>query len=362
MTGSLSSKPLYIVLEDNGLAEPELSRISLALERIVDPKRLRKGDEYVLTLSTAGAFRSLMVGRGLKRYYVVATGRERRRLVSRIVDIPVRPVKQSAKGTIHGSLWESMISDGISPAIIVTFADIFAWSIDFLTEPRDGDKYALAWTEDRTPDGTVIGRRILAAAYKGKETGLKNAVFFEGGYYDKEGKSLHRFFLRAPLQYRRISSFFSKRRFHPILRIHRPHNGIDYAAPTGTPVSNVADGTVIFAGWKGGYGRYVGIRHRHDYETGYGHLSKIAKNIRPGRRVRQGQVIGYVGKTGLATGPHLDFSIKESGKYVNFLRLKFRSASALNGSRRASFLSSTKELVRDIEQLLEQAGAIVPSR
>jgi len=228
-----------------------------------------------------------------------------------------------ADGSIETSLWEAMQAQGIPGELIVKLTDIFAWQVDFLTEPRKGDTYKLVWERYEGENGLAINGKILGAMYRGKESGINLAFYFEGRCYDQSGRSLEKLFLKAPLNYRRISSYFSLRRFHPILKIFRPHFGIDYAAATGTPVVSIGDGAVIFKGWKGGYGNYVSIRHNSIYTSNYGHLSRYGKGIRNGSRVRQGQVIGYVGMTGLATGPHLDFSVKKNGTPVNFLTLKF---------------------------------------
>ncbi len=347
-SGNFKQTPLYNALKAGGLNDAEVARIISIMEKNLNLRSLQENDYYDLCLSTSGVFHHLTIIHGLKQYSAAVVG-NKRRFISKVSDIPVNAAQQSAGGKISGSLWESMERKGIPPQIIMTFADIFAWNIDFLTETQERDSFAVIWQENRTPLGALVGMKILAAEYDGKGTGHETAVLFENNYYSKEGKSLQNFFLRAPLQYRRISSTFSKRRFHPILRIFRAHNGIDYAAPSGTPVSSVADGVVTFAGWRGGYGKFVEVRHGNNYVTGYGHLSRIAEIAGAGRHVKQGQIIGYVGMTGLATGPHLDFSIKESGKYVNFLKLKFRSAVSLSGSKRQVFLSSSKNLSLRLE-------------
>jgi len=168
-------------------------------------------------------------------------------------------------------------------------------------------------------------------------------------YYDAEGNSLQRVFLKSPLNYRRISSYFSRRRFHPILKIYRPHYGVDYAAPTGTPVVTIGDGRVVYAGWKGGLGRYVEIRHNNVYTSCYGHLSRFAKGIRRGARVRQGQVIGYVGATGLATGPHLDFRVKRFGSYVNPLTVDYPRAEPLPEDKKDEFFARRDSILQGLK-------------
>lgn len=174
------------------------------------------------------------------------------------------------------------------------------------------------------------------------------------GYYDDEGNALKRAFLKAPLSFRRISSGFSKGRFHPVLKRYRPHHGIDYAAPAGTPVSAVGDGTVAFSGYKGDYGKLVMIRHPNGYKTYYGHLSRIGKGISPGVKVGQGEVIGYVGSTGLATGPHLHYEMRVNGAPFNPLRLKVSSGEPIPKGLMAEF-----ETVRN--QMSETLASIMPS-
>ena len=190
--------------------------------------------------------------------------------------------------------------------------------------------------------------------YEGELLSKHEAVLFEDpsgniDYYTKEGKSLRKAFLRAPLNYKYISSYFSNNRFHPILRIWRPHLAIDYAAPSGTPVSTIGDGTVIYKGWNVGYGNYIKIRHPNNYETGYGHLSRFASGLKNGQKVKQGEIIGYVGATGLATGPHLDFSISENGKRVDFLKLKLPAASSINPQYITQFNEVKNKLLSALE-------------
>jgi murein DD-endopeptidase MepM/ murein hydrolase activator NlpD len=234
------------------------------------------------------------------------------------------------------------------------YADVFAWSVDFLTETREGDVYAVIADTQRASDGRLLGRSVAAALYAGRETGVKRAFAYKGEYYNQLGEILKRMFLRAPLNYRRISSYFTLRRYHPILRIFRPHLGIDYAAPTGTPVSAVAAGTVSFAGRKGGFGNFVQVRHSNGYVSSYGHLSRFAYGVHSGARVAQGQVIAYVGMTGIATGPHLDFRIQQNGKFINFLKIKNRSAGDMDKRRLAEF----KKSVAKLEAELDSAAAL----
>ncbi len=259
-------------------------------------------------------------------------------------------------GTIESSLWESMTNAKTKPAIILAYADMFAWQIDFLTDCRHGDKFKLIYeTKTLEKKDTVISSSILAGQYI-TATSSYTAIKFEDskgneGYFDETGKSVKNAFLKAPLQYKRISSYFTKKRFHPILKYYRAHEGIDYAAPIGTPVSAVGDGVVKKSQYSGGYGNLVIIKHTNGYETYYGHLSKYGKGIKKGVRVKQGQVIGYVGSTGLSTGPHLDFRIKKNGTFFDFLKMKMPPAVTLRGVDKENFNVHKESLMLKLNRL-----------
>lgn len=216
---------------------------------------------------------------------------------------------------------------GGNPLLLHELAATLSWDLDFFTDPRKGDTLDLV-VEEIYIDGEFFRfGDIQWVTYRGEKvstTGVRfHALDREGPeYYDLEGRNLRKSFLKSPLNYTRISSTFSQHRFHPILKKYRPHLGVDYAAPSGTPVVSVADGEVSQAEWNGGFGRYIKIRHAGQIYTTYGHLRKFAKGIRRGARVKQNQVIGYVGATGLATGPHLDYRVMRDGRFVDPLRLK----------------------------------------
>lgn len=252
---------------------------------------------------------------------------------------------------IGGSIKDNLISsvgEGREKLILaLQLSDIFAWDIDFTTDLRNGDVFKI-----------VVEGYYLNGEFK-KYGDVLSAVFINNGetyrayrfehdekvdYYDDEGKSLRRAFLKAPLSFRRISSGFSNRRFHPILKIRRPHHGLDYAAPSGTPVSSVGDGTVLFAGYKSQYGKLVIVRHPNNWGTYYGHLSKIAKNITRGRKIQQGQVIGYVGSTGLATGPHLHYELRVHNKPVSPLAVKLPRGKSIPKGLMAGFKKFKNEM------------------
>ncbi|MCD6406685.1 M23 family metallopeptidase [Candidatus Aerophobetes bacterium] len=323
---------LYTCLKRKGISPQKIYLISKSLKSFLNPRNCRPGDRVELQEKENGLMVLKYFPQGLN-YYVVEE-KEPGVFVAEKKEIPRKKVLIGAKGEVESSLYEAMKKEGISNELILNFADIFSWEIDFLTDPRKGDSFQMIWERYISPEGNVLMEgRILAAQYvnQGKKY---TAIFYQDpeghrGYFTPDGKSLRKSFLRSPLHYRRISSYFSYRRFHPILKIYRPHLGIDYAAPTGTPVSSIGDGVVIFAGWNGGFGKQVKIKHPNGYITSYGHLSRIARGVRRGKKVYQGQVIGYVGATGLATGPHLDFRISKNGRYYNFLKMRLPRAASV---------------------------------
>ncbi len=342
-SGTFSSS-LDALLKSEGLDDAERYRVYKELAPKLNLRRLRPEDTYSITFSTWGPMRRMVITKDLREYTLLPSSGT---YSLSVTPVPLTEASRMVYGDIKSSLWESMTSSGVPAAVILDYADIFSWSVDFLTEVRDGDKWALAWDYKTDPSGRVVSQKVRSAYYDGKGSGRKSAAAWGDGYYDSKGDSMRSMFLRAPLHYRRISSYFTGRRFHPVLKIFRAHYGIDYAAPVGTPVSAVADGRVVFAGWKGQNGRLVMLRHGAGYETDYGHLSRFAKGIKSGRRVSQGDVIGYVGASGLATGPHLDFRIKLHGTPLNFLKIKYRSSSGISGKAKETVAAAIAELEKN---------------
>jgi murein DD-endopeptidase MepM/ murein hydrolase activator NlpD len=230
-------------------------------------------------------------------------------------------------GIIKDNLISSIGDGKENEMLALQLSDIFAWDIDFSTDLRNRDTFKIV-VEALYRDGEFkkYGEVISAEFMNNGKTyhAYRFEVNGKADYFDDQGKSLKKAFLKAPLSFRRISSTFSRGRFHPVLKIYRPHHGLDYAAPTGTPVSSVSDGKVVFAGRKGQYGKFIMVRHRNGYKTCYGHLSRIGKGVRKGKSVEQGEVIGYVGSTGLATGPHLHYEIRINDRPVNPLAVKLQ--------------------------------------
>jgi murein DD-endopeptidase MepM/ murein hydrolase activator NlpD len=237
---------------------------------------------------------------------------------------PVDTLRAVVRGVIKGSLWTSMIEQGELPALVVQFAEILSYEVDFLTECNEGDSFELLLDRCYVDSAFYRNGRIHAVHYRG-QTGNFYGFYFRApnghwDYYNEKGQSLRKTVLRSPLTFAKVTSHFGNR-FHPILRTYRRHHGVDYGAPTGTPVSAIADGTVTKARWSGGYGNLVEIRHSGGLVSRYGHLSRYGPGIRSGRSIRQGQTVGYVGSTGLATGPHLHFEVHQGGRPVNPLKV-----------------------------------------
>ena len=238
---------------------------------------------------------------------------------------PIVTQIKTASGVITSSLWNTMKAQALNPVLAMDLSDIYAWSIDFFGIQK-GDKFRVIYEENFVSGKSIGIGRIFAAQFVHANEDFYAFRFTqnnEESYFDDKGKSLKKAFLKSPLKFSRISSQFSNSRFHPVLKIYRPHHGVDYAAPTGTPVMSIGDGTVVAKAYQAaGGGNYLKIKHNSVYTTSYMHLSKYGDGISSGVRVRQGQIIGYVGATGLASGPHLDFRVFLNGTPVNPLTIK----------------------------------------
>lgn len=252
---------------------------------------------------------------------------------------PLRLEQRTAEVTIESSLWNAMVGNNLPVDLALELSEIYAWTIDFFGLQK-GDSIRVFYDEAFVDTiSTGIGRIYAANFYHGKR--WQEAFWFENdelhSYYDGEGNSLKKAFLKAPLNYKRISSHFTYARRHPIYKTVRPHTGVDYAAPMGTPVVSIGDGVVVEKGYKGGGGNTVKIRHNSTYTTAYLHLSKFGKGIAVGSHVQQGQVIGYVGSTGSSTGPHLDFRIWKGGSPIDPLKMVSPPTEPVPAKYRAEF-------------------------
>ena len=275
---------------------------------------------------------------------------------AKTIEKPVEVRRLSASGVIDSSLFLAGKRAGISDSLIMQLVDIFAYDIDFALDIRQGDRFDIIYDE-RYADGKPLKKSgpILAARFTNRNKTYTAFRFTDKngktGYYDAKGRSNRKAFIRTPVKFSRISSFFNPKRKHPILHTIRAHKGVDYAAPIGTPVKTTANGTVRFVGRKGGYGNVVVIKHFGGYSTLYAHLSKFKKGLKRGKRVKQGDVIAYVGKTGRATGPHLHYEFRVNGKHKDPLKVRLPNAPSLAGGDLSAFKAQTQPLLVQLKTL-----------
>lgn len=323
--GSLErGQSLSNALHDQGISSATISLIAREMRPVFNFRRSQPGDQYRLGQDSDGMVLDFRYSTSPEKSYYLAW--EGTRYTVREDRAPLRTQLAKVSGVIETSLYDGIVGLGEQTALASAFADVFAWDIDFSRSVRPGDDFQILYerlfrTDENGSEVYVKPGRILAARYRGR-VGEHAVVFYEGpdgnaGYYRTDGTPIQRAFLVAPLEFRRISSSFSSGRLHPILGVVRPHRGIDYAAPFGTPVWSVASGTVIYRGWAGASGNLVKVKHRSGYVSYYAHLSRFNSGLKVGDSVSQKQVLGYVGQTGLATGPHVCFRIQKNGRYVN---------------------------------------------
>lgn len=263
------------------------------------------------------------------------------------------PVPRISEAEISSSLWEAMKDYNLNPVLALDLSDVFAWAIDFFGLHK-GDKFKAVYDELYVGDKSIGIGNIHAAWFEHR--GHKYYAFrymqdSTWNYWDEQGNSLRKAFLKAPLRFSRISSGFSYNRLHPILKIYRPHTGVDYAAPEGTPVVALGDGVIIEKGYNNSAGNYVKIKHNSVYTTGYNHFSRFGKGVSKGARVQQGQVIGYVGKTGYATGPHLDLRFWKNGKPIDPLKVEAPPVEPIKDDYRDQFISETSRLRAKLDSI-----------
>ena len=347
------------VLARQSLTPEEMVGVVEAMRPYADPRRLRAGVAVEVRRTVWDSLMGIRVRVDPDREVLLRPGDDG--WVSELTEIAITVDTVLVAGRIESSLYNSVM-DLRAPEIgsqerierlMWGIYRPFQWSIDFGIDLRGGDTYRAVYERHVRPDGSVRDADVLAVEFVNQGR-THRAYWFDSRreYFDEEGGSMKRVFLKAPVDFRRISSNFSRRRYHPKLGIYRAHLGTDYAADTGTRVYATANGTVTRAGWWGGYGRIVEIRHVNGYRTRYAHLSFIAKGIRPGVRVRQGQLIGHVGASGLATGPHLHYEMRQGNRALNPRNINFPSGDPVAPERLAEF-----QRLRDrYDRILERAS------
>jgi len=323
------------LLQEQGIDSVSAARMVASAQPVFDLRRVRAGNQFAVGRSVAGQLREVRYRIDVDRELLIAPlpaegGKSADKFHSEIQVIPSRTETAGVSGEIRGSLFEAVIDAGEKPELAMRLAEIFGWDLDFYTDARPGDTFRVVVEKKQLSNGETAGYgRILAAEYNNERHPFRAVLFHDASgnaaYFTPEGKSMKKAFLHSPLKFAApITSHYSTHRYHPILKQTRPHLGIDYGAPTGTPVQTIGDGHVIYAGRKGGAGNLVEVAHTNGYNTYYMHLSQIL--VRSGQHVEQGQRIGLVGMTGLATGPHLDFRIERRGEFLNFERLSLPTA------------------------------------
>jgi murein DD-endopeptidase MepM/ murein hydrolase activator NlpD len=322
-------------LSRQGLTNATVALIQRELKGKYDFRRAKAGHQYRVTQNPRGALISFHYTVSATEHYWLENDGKSWNAWREEAD--VRREQKKIAGVVTSSLHDAIedLGGAENTRLANDFAGIFAWDLDFSRGIQQGDQFRILYERTFAPQSRGRERnlgpgRILAARYHGGGGELQ-AIYFEtepgrGGYYRPDGTSVQGQFLAAPLNYSRITSEFTHARFHPILRKVRPHPGIDYAAPIGTPIWAVANGVVSYAGWMSGYGRLVKIKHANGYESYYAHMSRYATNLRVGQPVRQKQVIGYVGSSGLSTGPHVCFRVTKDGEYVNPSRARIATS------------------------------------
>jgi len=346
------------VLADGGMNRSASAQLTGEIARHIDVRRLRPGHQLRFHYDSNRQVDSMQMrvtGWGELSALRNDAGK---------FDVTAREAKKSEAETnvaaiINSSLYEAVRESGEGPQLVQQLIDVFQWDIDFF-ELQRGDSFSVVVSK-RYADGDFMGYGpITAARFTHDGTtyeAFRSASSTSSGYYNAQGAPLRKQFLRAPLKFTRVTSGFTKRRFHPVLHLFRPHNGVDYGAPVGTPVMTTADGVVMETSYRAGEGNYVRIRHSSATETWYLHLSRFAKGVRKGTKVTQGDVIAYVGKSGLATGPHLDYRVRESGSWMDPLKLKSITPDPLRGESLRAFRSN----VARTQPMLANTGSQVAS-
>ncbi len=346
------------IMDQHGLQKAQLFALAEKAQGVLDLRRIKAGELfhfYKDPNDSVYPFKSMVYQEDAVNFVRIDLG-DSIRAVRQKKEVLTR--KRWVSATVYSSLYNALAEKGTSPDLVMRIADLYAWSIDFF-RIQNGDRLVVEYEEILVDDTVFVGHgRILAARFQhaGRDY---DAYRFEADtgfvdYYDQEGRSLKKAFLKAPLNFFRISSKYNMNRLHPVLKRVKPHLGTDYAAPTGTPIMSTADGVVDQASYTAGNGNFVKVRHNDVYSTQYLHMSKIAKGIRPGTRVRQGDVIGFVGSTGLATGPHVCYRFWKNGVQVDPFKEKLPEAQSIHESYKQAFMQLVASYQSKLDDLIKR--------
>ena len=337
-----------------GLSSKLADQITDIPSNILDPTRIQADKNYftLATIDSIPCIKYVVFTKSMTEFAVLTV--ENDSLMAHTYSKPITYKQKLVQGSIQSSLWNSIIETGADPLLAMKLADVYAWQIDFF-DIKAGDSFIALYNEAYIDDTTALEIASIKGARFIHQSKIYNAIPFTqdsvAEYYDEAGNSLRKAFLKAPLDFFRITSRFSNARFHPILKRYRAHHGIDYAAPTGTPVRSIGSGKVTHKAYQRGGGNYIKVTHNATYSTTYMHLSGFAKGLAPGKTVQQGEVIGYVGSTGLSTGPHLDFRVFKNGKAINPLDLEAPPMVPIQPAYKDSFQVAKQPLLHLFDSL-----------
>lgn len=343
-----------IIFSRLGFSALEADSISKASASVLDPTRIKAGMHYCTftTRDSIAKIQYIAFAKTMTDYAIIDL--RKRPIEAYTFNKPITLKRKSVNGTITSSLWNIIKQQGADPLLAIKIADVFAWEIDFF-DVKEGDSFQVIYNEAYIDDTTALSISSIEGAlftHQGKD--YYAIPFMQDSsmqFFDLEGNSLRKAFLKAPLDFYRITSRFTNARFHPILKRYRAHHGVDYAAPTGTPVRTIGDGSVIFKGYTNGGGHTIKIKHNSVYTTSYMHLSRYAKELSVGQRVKQGEEIGYVGSTGLSTGPHLDFRVYKNGEPINPLDMEAPPSEPIKPELRDSFNIVKNRIISELDSL-----------
>lgn len=345
------------IFAELGFSALEADSISRASAHVLDPTKIRAGMHYctLTTMDTIQTIRYIAFAKSLTDYAIIDLTGDSVHAYEYEKEVTLE--RRYIEGTINSSLWNVIAESGASPLLALKISDVYAWQIDFF-DIKVGDSFQVIYNEAYIDDTTSLDiASVDAAIFTHQDKSFTAIPFTQDSifeYFDTEGNSLRKAFLKAPLDFFRITSRFSNARFHPILKRYRAHHGVDYAAPTGTPVKSIGAGTVISKGWAGGGGNTVKIKHNSMYTTSYMHLSRYAKGLSVGQHVQQGEVIGYVGSTGLSTGPHLDFRVYKNGQAINPLAMEAPPSKPIRPELKDSFWVISQRYLMELDSLHRQ--------
>lgn len=336
-----------------GIGYAMIDRIAKESKNVYDLTKIMAGRPYTVFMSNDSVPKAKCFIYEPNNYqFIVVDLRDSLHIYKGEKEVEMRV--RSASGTIHGSLWETMSKNKLSPALVMELSQIFAWTIDFFRIQKN-DHFKVVF-EEKFIEGEFVGiGRILAVEFGHSGKDYYAFRFEDKGqfidYYDLKGNNLKRAFLKSPVEFARISSKYTQKRFHPVQKVWKPHLGTDYAAPQGTPIMSTANGTVVEKGYTNGNGNYVKVKHNATYTTQYLHMSRFAKGLHKGQQVRQGEVIGYVGSTGLATGPHVCYRFWVNGKQVDPFKQNLPASEPISNSYLPAFETQRDSLLTVLTEI-----------